>query len=310
MQPVTTSKDPGEKNTLRTRLQTLMLLAAGRDCKGNPSEHPVAVINAVKNIISDTRDENHDRLLENLENWIMSFNEINNPEEILEKTRKNATGEAIFVSELTEAVQAGDKNAATELAARIHLAAMSPTLVQESMSEAFLQKMDIYGPFCFHWLRVNNFLESDKHIWSITAVGLTMVGRNILPGPAAPSELPDFQKILRFLLRQGEVESFAVFMAGVRILEHGYVRTRKFRNEVSCWMHSLQLDGENDSQEEPDESVPDMKPKFGEMLHTFTKKGSINARKIVEIEAFRACFRIAEKETLPVLWAVYDNWKK
>ena len=66
---------------------------------GKSSEHPIIVLNAIKNIIGDNRTEPSNKLLELLKNKAHQFPAREDDQSILNEVAKDGVGLTIFVSE-------------------------------------------------------------------------------------------------------------------------------------------------------------------------------------------------------------------
>lgn len=294
---------------LQEELKDLLIKSVMIRFEGKPQDHPVVIINCLKNLISDDRDSNHSKLLNKMREWLYQFPEVENPDTLISEVRKTATGEPIFVSDLAEAVQHGKKDEAVDLGARLHLSALSPTLIQESMTEIFLQEPDVYGQFCYHWLRANHFIASDKLIWPVSYAGFQFVGIKKLPGPAYPSDLPNFQILIKELSQKNDYNNLFIISSLVRILGHEYVRTPKFSNEVSYWMHMKMQELES-----PAEHYSNVQGhKIESDFYLKTLYSNLNNVKelpslIKGLEAFRALIKTADSSTRPYVVEALNRW--
>ena len=64
---------------------------------GLSNEHPIIILNAIKNIIGDNRKEYSKKLLELMENKSVEFPERKDDQSILEKIAKEGLGLTVFV---------------------------------------------------------------------------------------------------------------------------------------------------------------------------------------------------------------------
>ena len=297
---------------LQEKLKDLLINAVKVEFEGKPQDHPVVVVNCLKNIISDDRESDHSNLLNSINNWLKTYPVFVDPDAIITEVRKNATGEPVFVSDLAEAVQRGDKEEALSLGAKLHLSAQSPTLIQEAMTEIFLQDPDNYGPFCYHWLRANHFIASDKLIWPVSYSGFQFVGMTELPGPAYPSELPDFQSLLREYALKDDLNTLIILASLIRVLEHEYVRTPKFSHEVSYWMHIKMQDLDNvDSKELRVTDHQKIESDFYlKTLYSNLENVDLLPSLIKGLEAYRALIKIADFSTKPYIVQALQRWIK
>lgn len=309
-QPEST-KDP--TSDLRVLLRNLMIRGSRTAYDGDPINHPLVTLNAIKNILADDRSGKHAELLDILEKWLRTFPISTENDDIIEKVKKSATGTPVFISDLTAAIQDGNRKKAEELAAQIHLSALNPTLIQECMSAIFLQDTARFGAFCYHWLRVNHFVAGDDQIWNISAAGFPFLGNPILPGPAVSSDLPDTQDLMRKILVSGSREDLITFTAVLRLIDHDYLRSPVFRIEVARWMNSVNP-GDRPAAI-PQQLIRDLKDYLENGSSLFVKllAGSLNMVHhapgyIAELEALRTCARMADEESLKAVAVRLMNW--
>jgi len=298
---------------IKDRLQNLLIKSCEVDFTGNPNHHPLVVINAAKNILSDDKDGKHDVILGHFENWLQSLPPLVDSHELLNSVRKKAKGKSIFVGDFIDAIQEGNGLKAGELAAQIHLSAQNPTLVQECLTEVYLQNVDYYGTFCYHWLRVNHFVASDKQIWKISSAGLSHIDKIKFPGPSLPGKMPELQPVINSVLNSDDRGQWITLAAVIRLLEQDYIRSPRFNNEISFWLRNLKLPSkkiikENEINADLVEFRKNGSDFFVKLLINRIEKQNSDLNFILELEAFRTFARLSDENGLPIIASRLKEW--
>ena len=196
--------------------------------------HPICVINSIKNLISDDRDNPSIILLQFALEYLYDFNFRLNDKIILEETIKNGIGEIAFISDLEDACQINNWEEAQVLAAKVFLASDQSRAVMDSLVEIALQDVEKNALFTFHLLRAYQFQSLKEDNWVYTKCILDHLIGKPLPDPHQ-FKVMDLDKFKSDMIYQLDPTLFSPIL---RILDGEYVRSRGYERELSYWINS------------------------------------------------------------------------
>ena len=200
------------------------------DFDGLSFDHPIIILNALKNIIGDNRSEYSKKLLEFMELKSEEFPKRDDDQSILDKIAKNGIGLSVFVSDLEDACQSGiPENIETE-AARLQWVSDNGLGGFEALVEVALQDFERLGKFSFHLFRSNIFNRDINNTWPYTRCLLKEICKKPLPEPHVNSGV-------NCDLRIGNNISKTInFTSAHRFWNGEYVRLDGYKREISFWI--------------------------------------------------------------------------
>jgi len=197
---------------------------------GKSSEHPIIVLNAIKNIIGDNRTEPSNKLLELLKNKAHQFPAREDDQSILNEVAKDGVGLTIFVSDLEDACQTGIPDEIERQAARLQWVSDNGLGGLEVLIEVALQDFERLGAFAFHLLRSNIFNRDIKNTWPYTRCLLKEIYKKPLPEPHEQNEI-------ECDLFKSENKLKIIDLCSAHRLWNGdYVRSIGYKREISHWV--------------------------------------------------------------------------
>jgi len=129
--------------------------------------HPIVLANAVKNLVSDQRDNPPLRLLKWTLDTINAFPEAPAEEPDLALIREEEMPGTLFISDLEDAIYSGDRDRVIRTAGQWFRASASP----ESLLDVFIQVLAGAGPgwpeFLYAAHRCAAFCQSGETLWNI-----------------------------------------------------------------------------------------------------------------------------------------------
>ena len=130
-------------------LNTLLHYSASIKWEKETTDHPLIVINSIKNIISDNRDKPSKILLKYCLDIIIE-KPIRDDNTYIDQIKNVGIGPSVFVGTLEDAIQSGDWEKAKITAAKIFLASDNSRAVIDAISDLGLQNIENNGLFIFH----------------------------------------------------------------------------------------------------------------------------------------------------------------
>ena len=197
---------------------------------GSSKEHPIIILNAIKNIIGDNRNEYSKKLLELMEHKSIEFPERKDDQSILEKIAKEGLGLTVFVSDLEDACQSGIPEKIERQAARMQWVSDNGLGGFEALIEVALQDFERLGAFSFHLFRSNIFERNINETWPYTRCLVNEIIKKPLPEPHDKENVDCIFKI-------GSKRSQTInFTSGHRFWNGEYVRLEGYKREISFWI--------------------------------------------------------------------------
>ncbi len=198
--------------------------------EGPSNEHPIIVLNALKNIIGDNRVEYSKKILDFMDNKSKEFAKRKDDQLILNKTAKDGIGLTFFVSELEDACQTGIPEKIENEAAKLQWVSENGLGGFEALIEVALQDFERLGIFSFHLFRSNIFNRDVKETWPYTRCLVKEICKKPLPQPHANEEVE-----CKFLA--GDTQSQTInFTSAHRFWNGEYVRREGYKREISFWL--------------------------------------------------------------------------
>ena len=159
---ILSSSDDSTKIDIVEFLQSLLLKAASVHHYGHPENHPIIVINSLKNILSDVRDNPSKILLDFGNNYINKKSLRKYDKNILKKIKNKGVISSVFIMDLEDAIFQSNAKKAEEEAGKLFLLSDSPQAILESLVNISLLDFDRYGILSYHLLRAFAFGQTTK----------------------------------------------------------------------------------------------------------------------------------------------------
>ncbi|NOZ73775.1 MAG: hypothetical protein GXO90_00100, partial [FCB group bacterium] len=224
-------------------LKTLISKAAEKSVTA-PGAHPLITVNALKNLLSDRRTEPPPSILKWIFHWVTAFPDAADTEMIPDRKRRKEMPGTLFISDLEEAIEAGDQAAMITSSSSGYwfLASASP----ESLLNVFLQHLCSAGPgwpellYAAH--RSAAFCQSGETLWKIMVALIRMIPEGGIPlrDIVSPSTSPE--AMTEKILQTGNPEFIVRFSASLRLWELDNPRQVLIRKALGVAMQTLEKD--------------------------------------------------------------------
>lgn len=219
-------------------LNQLFVKAAGLKHTGPTSEHPLILLNSIKNIIGDDRINPSIKLLKAAEDRIQKLPRRQKDDSILNKVAKEGIGQTIFIMDLEDVCQSGDIERMESEAARLHWASENSAAGLECLAEVALQDIGKNGPFAYHLQRAYVFQDNKEASWTFTRSLLVELVKAPLPEPHIETDKNPLL-YLNVVLKSPDPALWIKYAAALRLWEGEYIRSRGYKREISHWLARL-----------------------------------------------------------------------
>ena len=234
-------------NSLVQYLNDLLFTATCIEWRRLPCDHPLIVLNSLKNIIGEDRDSPSKTLLNFGLELLTDQSLRKNDALILEEATRSGVGLTIFVGDLEDALQDGKWNESKQFAAKTFLASDRSRSVIDTLAAMALQNTERNGTFVFHLLRSFHFQEFKEDIWTYACGLLSIIEQQRLPEPHKHITI-DPEKLFEAILMSDESDLWVTYSSVYRLWNGEYVRLKNYHREISNWLSGLVLDGYNSSE--------------------------------------------------------------
>ena len=218
-------------------LNTLLHYSASIKWEKETTDHPLIVINSIKNIISDNREKPSEILLKYCLDVIIE-KPIRDDNKCIDQVNNDGIGSAVFVGGLEDAIQSGDWEKAKITAAKIFLASDNSRAVIDTISDIGLQNIENNGLFIFHMLRAFHFKQEKTHIWTYACCLIDILQSSPLPEPHNRKDLEP-NNLIDQILSYHDVELLVTYIAIYRIWGGDYIRQNSYNREISHWLSKI-----------------------------------------------------------------------
>lgn len=220
-------------------LNTLLYYSVSIKWVNSIENHPLIIVNSIKNIIADNRANPSKKLLFYCLRILTEKPIRDNDDEYINDIIKDGVGSTVFVGSLEDAIQSGDWEKAKILAAKIFLASDHSRAVIDSIADLGLQDIDNNGLFIFHLLRAFHFKQEKPHAWTYACCLIDMLQSKPLPEPHIRQGLEP-NKLFDLVLSYCDAELLVTYASILRIWGGDYVRQDSYNREISHWLYSKQ----------------------------------------------------------------------
>ena len=284
-------------------LNTLLYYSVSIKWVNNIENHPLIIVNSIKNIIADNRANPSKKLLFYCLQILTEKPIRDNDDEYINDIIKDGVGSTVFVGSLEDAIQSGDWEKAKILAAKIFLASDHSRAVIDSIADLGLQDIDNNGLFIFHLLRAFHFKQEKPHAWTYACCLIDMLQSKPLPEPHIRQGLEP-NKLFDLVLSYCDAELLVTYASILRIWGGDYVRQDSYNREISHWLYSKQSSKKKIIDKEESEIVLEQSinhKNFIQIAENIISKGnpiSQSSKNIVILEALRHIAKIKSNKIL------------
>ena len=292
-----------DRKGLVHRINSLIVQAVIAEFNGQPKDHPLIVVNAVKNIIGDDRGNPSQNLLKMSENYINQFSKRDDDEHILNNVIKAGFGMTVFVDEVEEALMSGNKEAAELETAKQLLASDKSSAILELLTELALHDIASLGLFTYHWLRSYQFLQDKEMLWAYARSMINEIFKGHLQQQTPViSQKP--QDHLNAVLSDKLHGLWPTFSAMDRLWDCDYIRIESYRKSISSWLDKRAF--KNAEVAETDSTgltyyINNSGRYFIDLAEDIidNHKGHVAVIKIIELEGLRGIAKTSAPESFP-----------
>ena len=284
-------------------LNTLLYYSVSIKWVNSIENHPLIIVNSIKNIIADNRANPSKKLLFYCLQILTEKPIRDNDDEYINDIIKDGVGSTVFVGSLEDAIQSGDWEKAKILAAKIFLASDHSRAVIDSIADLGLQDIDNNGLFIFHLLRAFHFKQEKPHAWTYACCLIDMLQSKPLPEPHIRQGLEP-NKLFDLVLSYCDAELLVTYASILRIWGGDYVRQDSYNREISHWLYSKQSSKKKIIDKEESEIVLEQSinhKNFIQIAENIISKGnpiSQSSKNIVILEALRHIAKIKSNKIL------------
>ena len=218
---------------LSKQIKNFFDLSVSAKYEGVSNEHPIILLNSIKNIIGDDKENPSKALLNYAEKTVNQYNLRDDDKIILEEVAKDGIGSSIFISDLEDACQTGIPEAIEKEAARLQWVSDNGLGGLEVLVEVALQDFNRLGIFCFHLLRANNFNRNVNNTWPYTRCLVKEIIKKPLPDPHEKAD------ISMNIYRSTDKLEISQLTSAHRLWYGDYVRGDGYKREISHWYKDI-----------------------------------------------------------------------
>ncbi len=286
-------------------LSNLFLNAVRIEHHHDAREHPIILLNALKNIIGDNKENPSEKLLTFAANYVDGFPQRTDDDVLLNRVRKDGVGLTVFTDEVEIAVMEGNTELAEIQSAKQILAANYSPATLELFAELALHAIDALGLFTFHWLRSYYFHQDQNAIWAyIRCMLAEMCKYDLEQNNNQPLQRP-VDQIQSFMFNT-DIDKVATFSALLRLDAEDYIRQEAFAVAISDWLNK-QEHAENKFHDVPIKDIESYLNSGGSLFVTATEQlvAALDVKqavkKIVQLEALRGIAKLSAPESFPAI---------
>ena len=302
------SKDKqGSLEYLKTNLGEEKLVSALHDLiffsvlvdSNHSSIHPVCIVNAIKNFISDDRLNPSIKLLSFVLEYLFQFDIRDSDQSILDQSLKKGVVKTAFIGELEDACQSSQWSKAESLLAEIFLASDQSRGAFDAIAELALQDCPQNALFVYHILRAYQFQERKEDNWTFTCSLFNCIKNKKLPQPHSPEKI-NLEILWNDIIHSGDV---VLFSAMYRILKDSYTRSSGYNREISYWLSKTNFSKQKKSMKRT--QLIDQKSisfiLLAEKIISMEKPESQKLIDIITLEALRSIMKKSDANTFETL---------
>ena len=263
------------------------------------SIHPVCIVNAIKNFISDDRLNPSIKLLSFVLEYLFQFDIRESDQSILDQSLKKGVVKTAFIGELEDACQSSQWSKAESLLAEIFLASDQSRGAFDAIAELALQDCPQNALFVYHILRAYQFQERKEDNWTFTCSLFNCIKNKKLPQPHSPEKI-NLEILWNDIIHSGDV---VLFSAMYRILKDSYTRSSGYNREISYWLSKTNFSKQKKSMKRT--QLIDQKSisfiLLAEKIISMEKPESQKLIDIITLEALRSIMKKCDANTFETL---------
>ena len=286
------------KEKLVPTLHDLIFFSVSVDST-HSSIHPVCVINAIKNFISDDRLNPSIKLLSFVLEYLFLFDVREIDQSILDQSLKKGVVKTAFIGELEDACQNSEWRKAESLLAEIFLASDQSRGAFDAIAELALQDCPQNALFVYHILRAYQIQERKEDNWTFTCSLFNYIKKKKLPQPHSPEKI-NLEILWDEIIHNGDV---VLFSAMYRILKDSYTRSSGYNREISYWLSKTNFSKQKKLMKRTQLIV--QKPIsfifLAEKIISMEKPESQKLMDIITLEALRSIMKKSDSNTFETL---------
>ena len=302
------SKDKqGSLEYLKTNLAEEKLVSTLHDLiffsvlvdSNHSSIHPVCIVNAIKNFISDDRLNPSIKLLSFVLEYLFQFDIRESDQSILDQSLKKGVVKTAFIGELEDACQNSQWGKAESLLAEIFLASDQSRGAFDAIAELALQDCPQNALFVYHILRAYQFQERKEDNWTFTCSLFNYIKNKKLPQPHSPEKI-NLEILWNDIIHSGDV---VLFSAMYRILKDSYTRSSGYNREISYWLSKTNFSKQKKSMNRT-QLIVQKSISFiflAEKIISMEKPESQKLMDIITLEALRSMMKKSDANTFETL---------
>ena len=263
------------------------------------SIHPVCIVNAIKNFISDDRMNPSIKLLSFVLEYLFQFDIRESDQSILDQSLKKGVVKTAFIGELEDACQNSQWRKAESLLAEIFLASDQSRGAFDAIAELALQDCPQNALFVYHILRAYQFQERKEDNWTFTCSLFNYIKKKKLPQPHSPEKI-NLEILWNDIIHNGDLVSFS---AMYRILKDSYTRSSGYNREFSYWLSKTKFSKQKKSMNRTrliiQKSISFIA--IAEKIISMEKPESQKLMDIITLEALRSMMKKSDANTFETL---------
>ena len=263
------------------------------------SIHPVCIVNAIKNFISDDRLNPSIKLLSFVLEYLFQFDIRESDQSILDQSLKKGVVKTAFIGELEDACQSSQWSKAESLLAEIFLASDQSRGAFDAIAELALQDCPQNALFVYHILRAYQFQERKEDNWTFTCSLFNCIKNKKLPQPHSPEKI-NLEILWNDIIHSGDV---VLFSAMYRILKDSYTRSSGYNREISYWLSKTNFSKQKKSMKRT-QLIVQKSISFillAEKIISMEKPESQKLIDIITLEALRSIMKKCDANTFETL---------
>ncbi|MFQ6677786.1 MAG: hypothetical protein ACE5D0_05630 [Fidelibacterota bacterium] len=283
-------------------LSDLCKQAVKIDYSHQPQNHPIILINAVKNIIGDDKMNPSNDLTEFCELIIHSFPTRKDDEKLWKNIIADGIGLSVFTDEIEHAVMTGDQDRAQVEIVRQIFASNYSSAILELLAELAIHNVNDLGLFTFHWLRSYHFHQDEKALWSYARCMISQIFKcKLLPLSENSPLIPE--RITHEIPSPNQMNIIPQYSALMRLWDGVYVRLHTFRKAIFKWMGEQHFKPETSNNRSSTAKLEQYLLNGGryfielseEIIKKYPQVHSVN--KIIQLEALRGIAKNSNPES-------------
>lgn len=279
-------------------LNTILYFSVSINWNNEIVDHPVIVINSIKNILSDNLKKPSKPLLYFCAK-ILNNSKIRDDNKYLDQIKNGSKRPSVFVGDLEDAIQSNDWENTKLFAGEIYLASDRSRAVIDVIADIGLQNLEINGVFIFHLLRAFHFKQEKSQIWSYACCLISMLKLKSIPEPHSRKDIePD--DIVDHIICQNNLDLLIKYMAVYRIWNGEYVKQNSYNREISYWLSIKKSLNDSSKINKPVEVENDIEMNYIEIAEKIIAQEKVSRipEKISFLEAIRHIKKIKPDKNL------------